>query len=141
MQNDAKRSRRGLGFTLIELMVVVAIISILAVIVYPMYQDQVRKTRRTEAQAALQEAMNRQERLYTTTNSYTDDMTALGYLNDPFETENEWYSVDGEACAGDLEVCVSLTATAQGDQTSDQCGNFTLTSQGARSVSGSGDCW
>ena len=136
----SKRAPRR-GFTLIELMIVVVVIGILAAIAYPAYMDQVRKTRRTEAKAALQQAMNRQERLYTTTNSYASSMTAVGFGADPYITEEGWYAVSATACGAGLGDCVSLTATAQNDQTNDSCGNFTLTSRGARSVSGSGDCW
>lgn len=132
---------RALGFTLIELMIVVAVIAILAAIAFPAYQDQIRKTRRTEAKAALQEVMNRQERFFTTNNTYTDDMTDLGYGSDPFDTPDAWYSVDGTACGGGIAECVALTATAQNGQEDDPCENFTLNSQGARTVSGTGDCW
>ncbi|MDZ7828344.1 MAG: type IV pilin protein [Halofilum sp. (in: g-proteobacteria)] len=141
MRTATRKRMVVLGFTLIELMIVIVVIGILAAIAFPAYQDQVRKTRRTEAKAALQEAMNREERLYTTTNSYSASMTAIGYGADPFLTEEGWYSVDGVACGGGITECVSLTATAQNDQANDQCGNFTLDSRGNRSVSGSGDCW
>ena len=141
MQSASRKAGSARGFTLIELMIVVAIVAILAAIAYPAYLNHVREARRTEAKSALQEAMNRQERHYTTENTYTADMTDLGYDNDPFTTDDGWYTVDGAACGGGLTECVSLTATAQNDQTSDSCGNFTLTARGQRSVSGSGDCW
>lgn len=132
---------RSRGFTLIELMIVVVVIAILAAIGYPAYQDQVRKSRRTEAKSALQDAMNRQERHYTTDNTYTTDMTDLGYASDPFTTAEDWYEVDAAACGGGLDECVALTASALDGQTDDSCGDFTLNSQGQRSASGSGDCW
>ncbi len=133
---------RSRGFTLIELMIVIVIVGILASIAYPAYLNQVRESRRTEAKAALQEVMNSQERHYTTDNTYTNDMTDLGYANDPFTTDGGWYQVDGVACgAGGVGECIQLTATAQNDQTKDACGNFTLNSRGQRSASGSGDCW
>lgn len=136
-------NRAGIqGFTLIELMIVVVVIAILAAIAYPAYQDQVRKSRRTEAKSALQEMMNRQERFYTTNNLYTIDLDGdLNYDADPFITEEGWYSIAAAACGGGLNQCVSLTATALNDQDNDQCEDFTLTSQGLRTVSGSGDCW
>ncbi len=129
------------GFTLIELMIVVAIIGVLATIAVPTYNDYVVNSRRSEAKSALQEAMNRQERFYTTNNAYTNNMTNLGYNNDPAQTEDGWYLVSAQACGGGLNECVQLQAAPQGDQTKDTCNTFSLNSRGQRNVTGSGDCW
>ena len=147
MKATSHKRARVFGFTLIELMIVVVVIGILAAIAFPTYRDQVRKTRRTEAKAALQEAMNRQERLYTTTNRYTDDVTDLGYANDPFITDDGWYSVSAAQCGAGLADCVTLTAAARLDQGNDQCGDFTLDSRGQPGVTNQDagvtaqDCW
>jgi type IV pilus assembly protein PilE len=58
------------GFTLVELMVVVAIIALLASIAYPGYQSQVRKTRRADAEGALSSFASAMERYYTENNTY-----------------------------------------------------------------------
>lgn len=62
--------RRPRGFTLIELMITVAIVAVLAGIAYPLYTDQVRKGRRAEARAALMNLLQQQERYHTQNNSY-----------------------------------------------------------------------
>ena len=60
------------GFTLIELMITVAIIAILAAIAYPAYTDQIRKGKRAECRSGLLQSMQQQERYYTQFNKYAD---------------------------------------------------------------------
>ena len=67
------------GFTLIELMVTVAIVTILATIAVTSYTSQVQKSRRTEAKGALLDLAGREERLFSTTNTYSNLESFLGY--------------------------------------------------------------
>lgn len=69
------RQSRNRGFTLIELMVVVVIIAVLAGIAYPSYQKHMTGTRRSDAQAALLQIANQQERFFTECNYYATTLT------------------------------------------------------------------
>ncbi len=119
------------GFTLIELMIVVAIIGILAAVAWPSYQDQVRQGRRGDGQALLMEIIQAQERFYIDQATYTNDLTNLGYAAQQ-TSENGFYVVTAGACPGGAAItaCVRLTATAQGAQVAD--GNLILDSNGTR---------
>lgn len=69
--NTSKLShKRAAGFTLVELMIVVAIIGILAAIAYPSYIDSVRKGKRADGRAALTSLLQQQERYFTQNNTY-----------------------------------------------------------------------
>ncbi|MFM9423883.1 type IV pilus assembly protein PilE [Variovorax sp. GrIS 2.14] len=67
------------GFTLIELMIVVAVVGILAGIAYPSYNQYVLKSRRADARNAVLDLASRQERYFSVNNAYTNLPTALGY--------------------------------------------------------------
>jgi type IV pilus assembly protein PilE len=140
---------RSAGFTLIEIMVVVIIISILAGIGLPLYQDAMRKARRADARESLMEAASRQEQYMLDRSTYTADMKELGYDTDPGISEEKHYSIDRVVlgdCAIDTRTCYVLRATprAESPQSEDErCTSFTLESTGAQTAEGTDkeNCW
>lgn len=137
---------RSRGFTLIELMVVVAIVAILAAIAYPSYTRYAFRARRVDGQNLLLQVANAEERFYSTHNQYTDDLTEFGYT-DPQLSEKGYYSV-AVAFTGDAAQAYVATATAEGVQASDACGDLAVTSAGEKTPDASdaahntnGSCW
>ncbi|MGI0119476.1 type IV pilin protein [Zooshikella sp. RANM57] len=111
------------GFSLIELMIVVAIIAIIAAIAYPSYQNHVLRTRRADAQAALMQMSQAMERAYTeaSPNTYPTALgTGTGKLNFPSEApldgDNKFYDLKIAAADG---TSYSLTAKPKAGQTGD----------------------
>lgn len=133
------------GFTLIEVMITVVIISILAAIAVPSYQNSVQKSRRADAKACLIEAAAAQEKYFYQNNTYT---TTVSDLNLSASCgDNGYYTLSMAAgSTGGIGSSYALTATRAGAQTSDtSCGNFTLSSTGVKDVasatSTASSCW
>ncbi len=132
------------GFTLIELMITVAIIGILAGIAYPSYQDSVRKSRRADAKAALMGLSNAMERHFTETNSYIGAAVGCspnpGIYCVPPQTAN-FYNITINAATA---ATFTIQAAPTGTHTDPRCGTLSLTHTGVRGETGTGtvaECW
>lgn len=128
---------RTSGFTLIEVLMVVAIIGLIAAIGYPSYQEQVRKARRAEGMGELLEMADRLERRYSDQGTYAginaDALYGITTADNTRPTTNGHYKLD--IVSADA-VQFTISAAPQGNQTKDKCGTFTMTSQGVKTVSG-----
>ncbi len=133
------------GFSLIEVIIAVAIVAIIAAIAMPSYLSQVTRTRCSDGIAFINRVMQNQERSFTNNLTYTTDLTTLGYAN-PTNSPDGFYAVTAAACAGTtIAFCVQLTATGQGSQagtgaiTADTNTNITLNSRGQLVTGGACD--
>ena len=130
------------GFTLIEMMIVVAIIAIIAAWGYSSYRDTVLRSRRAEGVGELLEIADRMERYYSSQGTYIGATlgTSASAVHS-VSSENGYYNF---AITAANAVQFTVTATPQGGQADDtKCGTFTLNSLGTRSASGTtpDKCW
>ncbi|MEO6064566.1 MAG: type IV pilin protein [Lysobacterales bacterium] len=135
--------RRPGGFTLIELIITVAIVAILATIAVPAYTDSVRKGKRGQAKTDLAQVAQMMERCYTAANTYVGCFpgdTLPAALADSPTQGTPAYTM---ALSLVTRTTYSVTATKTGGQVSDSCGNLSLTHTGAKAVSAGtiADCW
>jgi type IV pilus assembly protein PilE len=128
------------GMTLMELMIVVVIIGILAAVAYPSYRQYAAKAKRNEAKAALLQIATLQERFYLQNNTYTTDMSRLGFTAAGCNTSD----------TGSYVICVpnadantfDAVATYQNTDTElTKCGTFTIDGRGAKGSTPYDDCW
>ncbi|MCP4995976.1 MAG: type IV pilin protein [Gammaproteobacteria bacterium] len=138
------RLKQMRGFTLIELMIVVAVIGILSAIAYPSYMDSVRKSRRTDGQSALLDAAQKMEVFYARNATYT---TTEADLNPPLSgVSPEGYydiNIQNAIAACPITACYRLRATAgsTGGQDQDRVSHFRLWSTGRKQHRLSGGGW
>ena len=142
MQRDKVVLRNG--FTLIEVMIVVAIVGILASVAVPSYLESVQRGNRAEAAATMLKNANWMEQQFTVNNKYVATGTALPFATSP-ESGTAKYNITLTAGTGSADTTYSLLATKVG--AADKCGNFTLDQSGKRVVSATtdttvtADCW
>lgn len=134
------RVKSSRGFTLIEIMITVAIIGILAAVALPAYQNYVLRAGRTEGQAALMDISARLEQYYLGNKTYTTDIA--GDLNTNTTTESNRYQMGVAGCP--IATCYLITATAVNAQAADAtCTTLTLNSSDVKGATGTDPtaCW
>lgn len=142
--------KKQTGFTLIEVMIVVMIIGILAVIAVPNYLENVKQTKRTDAQAALVQFTQGMERYYSVNYTYLDAAVGgadtgapaaatFGYTQSPFNGDASYNLTISAATA----TSYTLSATPTGGMTGDACGTLTLTNTNVKADGSGGTktCW
>ncbi len=137
--NSPERKRRQIaGFTLIELMITIAILAIIVAIALPAYNEQVRKARRAEAVSTIMSAAQYLERCFTQTNSYVGCTAPEG------ATQDGYYEITVPEGTLDANSFV-IVATPQNAQANDPCGTYTLNNLGQKgntdTGTGAARCW
>ena len=123
------------GFSLIEMVVVIAIVAILATVVVPTYQNSIRKARRAEGKTFLHVLMMAEERHYAGFHRYTSDMGTKGLALPAVSQPAGHYALSRvEVNAGDQFVRIFVSP--QGAQVADACGTLSLDSTGVFEASG-----
>ena len=140
------------GVTLLELMIVVAIVAIISAFAFPSYMQYVVNTKRTVATSALLQIADRQQQFFMDNKQYADDLTDLGFAANPLVLADTGNS----AAAGDSDAVYSISlsnvavttysitaAPLHGQASRDtHCASLTLDQAGARGdTGGGGDCW
>lgn len=147
--------KRSTGFTLIEVLIVLAIVAILTAIAYPAYAGYITRTRRIEGQIALLEAIQQQELFYTRNNTYiafssgsTDAQAQRFKWWSGSAAASSAYELRARACPGlELAQCVEVQATPGSAKVDARfkdagCETLTLNSAGERASSGPIEhCW
>lgn len=142
MDRRSTHGRRAAGFTLIELMIAVAVVGILAAIAYPSYQQFVRKSNRTDATRTMMQDAQALQRCYSQAYTYTGCVTApAGTVNSP----NGYYSITIAPAATTYTITATTLAGPQANDT--RCKTFVILSTGQQTAQDSGGadstqtCW
>lgn len=134
-KSDGCKYIQSKGFTLMELMMVLAIMGILTAIAYPAYQSSLQKARRVDAQTAILELAQYMERYYTNNGTYTG--ASLPYSASPKDAITKYYNLSLSAQTADS---YTLSGAPTGTQKTDSCGTLSFTNTGIKLPATSG-CW
>ena len=136
------------GFSLIELMIVVAVLGILVAVALPSYTSYVTRSKRTECRSAIMQVMQQQERYFTQQNAYLAfTSSASGIPMSQFSGDTAAASacaISAAACSGStVSACIVVTGTPPSTRPDPEVGNVTLQSDGVKGCSGTDQtkCW
>lgn len=135
---------RQRGFTLIEILIAVAIVGILAAVAIPSYSHYLIDARRTDAISFLVEVAGEQQRYFTENNQYADSMKELGYgTEDTFTSPEGHYEISVANPGGTGRFLLTATPLTSSPQAKDNdCLAFTISDTGAKKNTGTNtDCW
>ena len=141
------KSKNNKGFTLIELMIVVAVLAVIVAIAYPGFLGQIQKARRSDAKQALLDVAAKLEQYYQDNKGYPTaaNMSNLGYGGATFTSQEGYYTIgfNGVPTVTTFSIqAVPVAGTSQADDT--DCATFRLDHLGVKSVTGSmtaDRCW
>ncbi|MCB1761951.1 MAG: prepilin-type N-terminal cleavage/methylation domain-containing protein [Gammaproteobacteria bacterium] len=153
MRREISSGKKSLGFTLVELMIAVAVMAILTAIAYPMYQEQVQKSRRNAVKGSMLQLSQFLERNYTETMRYNTDadgntISSIGDVYNLSVSSNTSFLDDWDKVNQHYTVSITTTisgytisAVPKGGQLDDMCENLTITSTGSKTTSSNYTCW
>lgn len=127
-----KALSRHAGFTLIELMIVVAIVTILAAIAFPSYQEQINKSRRAEASGVLLEASQYMRRYYSANDTFTTTLPFSLQQSPRDNAATPFYTVSIVISANTTSYTLTAAPVAGRGMASDKCGSYFLNSTGGK---------
>ena len=127
------------GFSLIELMIVVAIMAILAAIAFPAFDNQTRKSNRAAAQAVLMDAANKQQFYLTSQREYADTLAKLNIT--PPNDVSRWYDITLVVDNAATPPTFTFTATPKAGSAQAADGALTLDGQGTKTRLGDPTKW
>ena len=132
-------SARARGFTLIEVVITVAIVAILAAVAFPTYRDHVRKSRRAEAQAYLMAVASRQQQFLLDTRAYAPNLATVGVAT-PANVAAAYDLAVATVAGPPPTFRITATPKAASDQVSERCGTLAIDQTGAKTAALS-TCW